>query len=390
MNPKPDKSRINGVNGTHHKPFATNGLGIPLISGDFQASPTLIPEEPAAEGSRMEWVESLGLFVLFDTRVLQRQNREFCLRMVDCLARSRKARLTHVDLDRHELVVQFADPNTSRATAAAILGEAIRLAAIPLRRSPEPGEKTNWTGFTAFAAESGPITHWFSREISKKKMRLYGSQLKDAETSPAELRNLIPSLKSARRKWFGKGITISYNDKTTRPLDLVASIDTICRLESSHILPENDENPLASLTLSRRVWHIGMAGFSMAGAVVGLILPGIPTVPFVLLASYHLARGSTRMNRMFLAMPLFGSLARDWSDGRYIRPRNKFLLIIITLGIVSITILFVQVTTWLMFVMGAVFAITAISILSTPGYSQAGAVPKVGMSRGLRALPGMA
>ncbi|MFM7315954.1 MAG: hypothetical protein ACKO5E_03300, partial [bacterium] len=122
MNPKPDKPRINGVNGSHHKPFAKNGLGIPLGSGEFQSGPSMIPDEPAAEGSRMEWVESLGLFVLFDTRVLQRQNREFCLRMVDCLARSRKARLTHVDLDRHELVVQFADPNTSRATAAAILG----------------------------------------------------------------------------------------------------------------------------------------------------------------------------------------------------------------------------------------------------------------------------
>ena len=393
MNPNPEKPRINGMNGSHHHPHLKNGLACKPLSAEFGNPfyrPTIIPEEAVEETSRMEWVESLGLFVLFDSRVLQRQNREFCVRMVDCMARSRKARLTHVDLDRHELVVQFTDPNTSRATAAAILGEAIRLASIPVKRKTGPGENSNWTGFTAFSAESGPITHWFSRELSRKKMRLFGSLLNDSETSPAELRNLIPSLKSARRQWFGNGITISYNEKTTRPLDLVASIDTVCRLESAHILPENDQNPLASLTLSRRVWHIGMAGFSLVGAVVGLVVPGIPTVPFVLLSSYHLARGSSRMNHIFLAMPLFGSLARDWSDGRYIRPRNKFLLIIITLGIVGTTILFVQVTAWLIFTMGAVFAITTISILTTPGYSQAGAVPKVGMSRGLRALPGMA
>jgi hypothetical protein len=393
MQPDEKNNRLNGViNGKHLNGMQANGIGLkpnaPFLTTSAQPASAL-PEEPLETKPRMEWVESLGLFVLFDHRVLQRQNKDFCMRMVDCLARTRKARLTHVDLDRHELVVQFTDPNTSRATAAAILGEAIRLASMPVKRNPTLGENAKWSGFTAFAAESGPITHWFSSEVSKTKMRLYGSLLKDSETSAAELKNLIPSLKRARRRWFGKGVTISYNASTTRPLDLVASIDTICRLEATHILPENDENPLASISVPRRIWHIGMAGFSIAGAVVGLILPGIPTVPFVLLASYHLAKGSARMNRLFLAMPLFGSLARDWSDGRYIRTRNKILLIVITLGILGITFIFVQLTAWLVFIMGVIFAITSISILATPGYPQTGTVPKVGMSRGLKALPGM-
>ena len=378
--------RLNGTNGNHaHAEVAE----LIAKSGHAQASATLA--EFSEPEPRMEWVESLGLFILRDENVIARVNRRFCSRVVDLLARSRRVRLAHVHLEDHALIVQFADPRTDRAEAARILGEAVRLASMPV-----PADQLNsgvlsprWSGFTTFSAETGPVTSWLSVEVGKNRLRLQSDSLARSEVTPAELTGLIPSLKSARRRWLKRGVTVKFDPAQSRPLDLIRSLDTICRLEAASILPETDENPLASISLPRRMWHLGLAGASLVGAGVGLVVPGVPTVPFVLLTSYHLARGSDRMHRVFLRLPLFGSLAHDWSDGRFIRPSNKLILIALTTGIVGVTLLVSPVTPGVLMVVGLVFTMTTISVLQTPSQSQAGLVPKVGISRGLRALPAM-
>lgn len=349
-----------------------------------------VPESSETDAN-IEWVENLGLFILRDTNVIQRVNRRFCGRVVDVLARSRKVRLAHVHLENHELVVQFADPRTERAEAARILGEAVRLASMPVNAESIDSSRAarRWSGFTAFASETGPVTSWRSREVGQNRLRLDGELLERPETTSQELLGLIPSLKSVHRRWLGRGVTVKFDPDQTRPLELIGAIDTICRIESVSLLPDIDENPLASLSLTRRVWHLGLAVASMGGAIVGLVLPGIPTVPFVLLTSYHLAKGSDRMHRIFLRMPLFGSLAHDWSDGRYIRLENKIILICITSGIVGVTLMFTPVSLGVLTMVGVVYSVTTISILTTPGQPQVGLVPKVGISRGLKSLPAL-
>lgn len=389
MDAQPDRFKKNG----HHNPrlSGTNGHKhsdvARLFAGKAQAA---LPEVSEPE-PRVEWVERLGLFILRDEHVICRMNRRFCGRVVDVLARLRKVRLAHVHLEHHELIVQFADPRTDRAEAARILGEAVRLASMPVAADQMNSGvlSPRWTGFTSFSSESGPVTSWLSVEVGSKRLRLQSESLSRSEATPAELADLIPSLKSVHRRWLRQGITVKFDPEQTRPLDLIRAIDTICRLEAARILPETDENPLASLSLPRRMWHMGLAGASLVGAGVGLVVPGIPTVPFVLLTSYHLARGSDRMHRVFLSLPLFGSLAHDWSEGRFIRPANKLILIALTTSIVGVTLLVTPVTPGILMAVGLVFTMTTVSVLQTPSQSQAGLVPKVGLSRGLRALPAM-
>lgn len=379
-------SRVNGTNGHYVK----SGVADLLARNGRPKSATTLVDVPDSE-PRIEWVESLGLFILRDENVIARMNRRFCGRVVDILARMRKVRLAHIHLENHELIVQFADPRTDRAEAARILGEAVRLASMPV-----PAGQMNsgmlsprWSGFTSFSSESGPVTSWLSVEVGRNRLRLQSESLVNSEATPAELADLIPSLKSVRRRWLRHGITVKFDPGQTRPLDLIRAIDTICRLEAASLLPETDENPLASISLPRRMWHLGLAGASLVGAGVGLVVPGIPTVPFVLLTSYHLAKGSERMHRVFLQMPLFGSLAHDWSEGRFIRPANKVILIALTTSIVGVTLLVTPVTPGILMVVGLVFTMTTVSVLQTPSHAQAGLVPKVGISRGLRALPAM-
>ena len=383
MNGHQKTTKTNGTNG-HHGPNGHSKMA------ELVTKPKPV-EEVSESRSRIEWVESLGLFVLHDESVIQRANRRFCSRVIDVLIRSRKVRLAHVHMENHEFVVQFTNPKTDRAEAARILGEAVRLAAMPIPSGmdDESVMSPRWTGLTAFASENGLITSWRTRELGKNRLRIYGESLNRPESDPAELLLLIPSLKSIHRRWLSSGVTVRFDSEQIRALDLVGAIDTIFRLEAASLLPDENENPLASTSLVRRAWHLSLAGGSFAGAIVGLIVPGIPTVPFVLLTSYHLAKGSATINRYFLRMPLFGSLAHDWSDGHYIRPINKFYLITITSGIIAVTLSVTTLTPGILVAVGTVFVITTFSVLQTPSEPQMGMVPKVGISRGLRSLPAM-
>jgi hypothetical protein len=71
--------------------------------------------------------------------------------------------------------------------------------------------------------------------------------------------------------------------------------------------------------------------YNVAGAlavllgVLGIFLPLLPTTPFLLLASWCFARGSTRLHRWLLTHPLFGDYLRNFEAGRGIPLRAKIV-----------------------------------------------------------------
>jgi uncharacterized membrane protein YbaN (DUF454 family) len=74
----------------------------------------------------------------------------------------------------------------------------------------------------------------------------------------------------------------------------------------------------------RILWLVlGLA--SLALAVIGIVLPLLPTVPFLLLAAFFFARSSARLYDWLIAHPLFGPPIRDWRAHGAIRRRVKWL-----------------------------------------------------------------
>ena len=57
--------------------------------------------------------------------------------------------------------------------------------------------------------------------------------------------------------------------------------------------------------------------------MIAIVLPGLPTTPFLLLTSYFLARSWPRMHRMLLANSLVGPFLRPWKQHRAVEPRTK-------------------------------------------------------------------
>jgi uncharacterized membrane protein YbaN (DUF454 family) len=74
----------------------------------------------------------------------------------------------------------------------------------------------------------------------------------------------------------------------------------------------------------RWAWWL-LAYASLGVGLVGIVLPGLPTVPFVLLAAFAAARGSQRLHAWLLAHRQFGPLIRDWEAQGAVSRRAKRL-----------------------------------------------------------------
>lgn len=73
----------------------------------------------------------------------------------------------------------------------------------------------------------------------------------------------------------------------------------------------------------RWLWLV-LAYFFLALGIIGVVLPGLPTTPFVLLAAYCAARGSKRLHAWLLSHRLFGPMIRDWQQGGAVSRRAKY------------------------------------------------------------------
>lgn len=58
-------------------------------------------------------------------------------------------------------------------------------------------------------------------------------------------------------------------------------------------------------------------------AMVGIVLPLLPTVPFLRLAAFFFARSSSRLHNWLITHRSFGPLIVDWQSSGAIRPGAK-------------------------------------------------------------------
>lgn len=81
------------------------------------------------------------------------------------------------------------------------------------------------------------------------------------------------------------------------------------------------------LTGWRRWLYVSLGCVFLGLASVGAFLPGLPTTPFLILASYFLIRSSPRLHRRMLQSKTFGPLLRDWERHRGLTRRVKYIAI---------------------------------------------------------------
>lgn len=114
----------------------------------------------------------------------------------------------------------------------------------------------------------------------------------------------------------------------------------------------------------RWLWWL-LAYTSLALGLVGVVLPGLPTVPFVLLAAFAAARGSQRLHGWLLAHRQFGPLIRDWEREGAVSRRAK-LLATTMMALCAVVMFLTAPATWMAAIGSAIMACVALWLWRRP------------------------
>lgn len=71
----------------------------------------------------------------------------------------------------------------------------------------------------------------------------------------------------------------------------------------------------------------------VALGAIGVVLPLLPTTPFILLAAACFARSSPRMHAWLHRSRLFGPSLRDWEHNHCVRRRARWMAVLMILSV---------------------------------------------------------
>ncbi len=111
-------------------------------------------------------------------------------------------------------------------------------------------------------------------------------------------------------------------------------------------------------------WRL-LALSSFVLGLIGVLLPGLPTVPFVLLSAFAAGKGWPQFESWLLAHPKFGPPVRQWRQHGAVSRRAKWLAS--GMMLVSATLLwFSNAPLWLLLLVSAVLLSVLIWLWQRP------------------------
>lgn len=120
------------------------------------------------------------------------------------------------------------------------------------------------------------------------------------------------------------------------PGDIIEIPDTRPARALPAVAPSGRDVPVA--TGFAKLASLAAAGGCFVLSVVGLVTPGIPTIPFVLATSYFLVRSTPEWNERFRESRMFGQLVRDWEDSGGLRRGTKIRAIVFMFVLIGVTV----------------------------------------------------
>jgi hypothetical protein len=109
----------------------------------------------------------------------------------------------------------------------------------------------------------------------------------------------------------------------------------------------------------KRLCWFALGHSFLALGIIGVFLPVLPTVPFIVIASACYAKVSPKFHQRLRTHRWFGKAVRDWEDTRAISLRSK----LIAFASLTISLIFTAYMLSVLWVKWSVFAITLLAAL---------------------------
>jgi uncharacterized protein len=115
----------------------------------------------------------------------------------------------------------------------------------------------------------------------------------------------------------------------------------------------------------KRLW-VAAGWISFALGVIGVVLPVMPTAPFMIVAAFCFSRGSERWHRWLTSHPKFGAPILDWERHGVIRLKSKIISTFLIGGSVVSTFFVFPVPEWARIGLAIIFPLVLLFIWTRP------------------------
>ena len=346
-------------------------------------SPARVEAGPRA-ALEIEIDESSGTLRVYDPRLFREGRRAFCEGLLRAAAKGMGLRRAAVDLARASCLLEF-DADEPRLTRDALAGrfvEAVREATgipadevLPRFRRPRA-----WTGLAAIG-HGGVASVWEIAESGPDRLTLRRDSLGRDRAELGRLADRLADtwgIASCRVSPWSRVLTVLRQPDGPGAHEILDDIERALREPApGPALATVDGVDLA--TGWKRFAYVGLAGGSFGLSIIGLIVPGVPTVPFLLATGYYLARSSPYLNDRLRRAPFFGPIVREAEDYEAMSVQSKEKLAALTVTTVVVTILVAPITPLLLGVMVLVSSVSLYGIASAPAIEPPSGRPRLAL-----------
>ncbi len=281
------------------------------------------PPPPTSEPASTPWIEcseGSGALRIHDPRLLACGQEAFCRALAQSAVARGGFRRAEICLISATCRLEFEPGRFDRAELAERASSAIRAATAarkPRGRGLEPSAP-GWTSISAFAAtEGGAASVWETRPVGPGLLRLRHRVLWSRRLA-ARLAGLLciwPGVKSCRVVPGEDELEVEFDLLALGRVDLMTAAEAALRVVrgrprgAARTGPDGSVSPSDQWAASQ-ARDLFVAAASFALAIAGLILPGIPALPFLLIAADSVGRAYPPLRPRLLSLPGVGDRLR--------------------------------------------------------------------------------
>ncbi|MEE2952482.1 hypothetical protein SAMN06297251_10787 [Fulvimarina manganoxydans] len=114
-----------------------------------------------------------------------------------------------------------------------------------------------------------------------------------------------------------------------------------------------------------RILWLTLGYVALLLGLAGVVLPLVPTTPFLILSAFAFSKGSPRLERWLVDHPRFGPPIRDWREERALSRRAKWLASIV-MAVTLVGGILARLSTTILLVQAVIFCAVALFLWTRP------------------------
>lgn len=305
------------------------------------------------------------------TSLFHMRHRSLCREIAEALLKQPGIGKAHINLDEACLKIDFVAGAGSPDKCGNAVATAIQEALGSWNRNKRkpaslPARRKQWTTLTAYSI--GNRTSVWETLKGNNPARLYiqhpSSHLNRHERTIMADSLLLHAgiLRCQASPWWSDHLEVEFDPLTLDILQIIDKAEEVRITLQKQLEKAGASTPVIRkrvgeiqptvlvATGTERVRFFIKASVSFLMTVIGLIVPGIPTLPFLVLTSYYLARSSPWLHIQLLNSRFFGDILRDWEHDYALTRASKEKLLKLLAVVACATLLTMPATpvSWLL------------------------------------------